>query len=108
MSGLRHFFPICFVADDCICAYNHGRFYLVNTLNETTTYLHSLEILATERILSRINLLSRLFRTGVRYGRTVDADQVLFVHNKKICNLNLAKPCVKGEHTLERERRPLS
>jgi hypothetical protein len=96
------------VSDELICTYKYGTFYLVNILDETIAYLASINISAIERNLSKVNFLSRLLRTGVRYGKLISANEVLFVLNKTIYNLNIETKLIRAEHSLEKGNRPLS
>jgi len=107
-KGLRRHFPLCFVSEDTICTYKSGNFYIVNIHNGRIEFLASFNIHSSELLLSKSKVLSRLFRTGVRYGKFISPRNILFVHNKIIYNLNIETKKITAEHNLLKGSRPLS
>lgn len=108
MDPLPRNFPICFISNEQICTYKQGKFYLVNIVSGSSFYLTAINEFITEGLLSRIKILSRLLRTGVRCGIKINQNEILFVLHKTIFNLNLATKLITKEHWHKNGGRPLS
>ncbi len=85
--------PILFLNNGDLVSYKHSYFYVLDGNTYIVKRTVSTSLGYQEKILSRVRLLNRLFRMGVRISFQIDDDNVLVFVNKRFYELNL----VSGE-----------
>lgn len=107
-KNIKFAIPLCFVNDVELLVGKNNKLYLYNIENEKLELIFELQLDFLKKNISKIKLLYRLLRLGVRYAIPINEDNVLIVFNYQFYELNVRTKKIKQTFTLPRGNRPLS
>jgi len=104
----RNTFPICFLSKSSLLTFKRGVFKILYLSNGKITKLIKFNTSLKETILTRIPLLSRILRKGIRCGIKVSENLVLFVVGQRIYELDIANEIISDGYLALDKSRPLT
>jgi hypothetical protein len=107
-SVYKNTFPVCFLSESSILIFKKGVFHVLNLVSGEISLVIKFKTSFKESILTRIPLLSRILRRGIRCGIKVSDKLVLFVVRQKIYELDLEKRQISDGFATADGSRPLT
>lgn len=98
--------PLCYMPNGCLVCYQHGDILILNEGIEIQRF--PVFFSKKERLLGRINILSRLLRLGVRAAETIDNDRIIISVGSILYELNLNTKILSDGYYCVEGVRPLS
>jgi len=84
-----NFIPLLYLRDGNLLAYKYSYLYVINPKTFVVKIRIRLSLGWKEKYLSRINIIYRILRLGIRNAVQIDADTVLLFVNKRFYEFNL-------------------
>jgi len=103
----KNSFPICFLSKSSLLFLKKGEFQIIDLTTGTFTKLVKFNTSFKEAILTRIPILARILRKGIRCGVKVSENLVLFVIGQKIYELDLDSKVISEGYMTSDKSRPL-
>jgi len=101
-------FPVCFLSESTLLIFKRGDFSILNLSDGNVSNIGKFKTSLSDTLLSRIPLVARILRKGVRCGIKVSENLVLIVIGQRIYELDLVKGKVSDGFITPNNSRPLS
>lgn len=105
---LKSFQPLSLIETNTLLISKSNRLYLYDTKSTTLDFVIKLPMPILLEIFSRIKIILRIFRLGIRYSVKLSDQTVLVVFNNYFYELDLLKKTYKETFKLPRGNRPLN
>ncbi|HEX8576508.1 MAG TPA: hypothetical protein VF677_09460 [Flavobacterium sp.] len=108
IKNIKSTVPLCFINDTELLVSQNNKLFLYDIEKDKLVYIIDLQSTFLKKAISKIKLLSRLLRLGVRYSIPITKNIILVVFNNRFFELNIIKKEVKETFVLPRGNRPLN
>lgn len=105
---LRNSFPICFLEKSQLLLFKKGSFQILDINTGDISRLIDFTMTLKELVLTKIPFFVRVLRKGVRCGKKLTEDLIVFVIGNRICELDLKNRSISKGFTNTDKSRPLS
>lgn len=92
--------PLCFVNENLL-VYKEGKLYLMDTEDNSFSYITGFKFSLKEKIISKFRILTRLFRMEPRLAIMKTEKEAYVTFKGKIYSLNLEEKTLKEEHSFK-------
>lgn len=105
--NLKNTFPVCFLSNSTLLLFKNSSFYILDLTDRKISRLARFNTSISEAVFTRIPIISRILRKGIRCGIKVSEDLTVFVSGKKIYEININTGKISDGYITPDKSRPL-